>query len=517
MQLSKGNGPRWGFAATLLLLSGLSGTSDAGIIKGPYLQALRTDGITILWQQQNATTGTVTINGSSLGSPSGTLHEVVVTGLSPDTTYTYTVDSDGETDSGTFTTAPSDPLACFAFLALGDNRSIHADHTTVVNAVLQNEAGMGFLMNTGDLVSSGEVGSDWQFFFDIEYPLIKDLPFYPTIGNHEEDGGSLPSFYTDHLAPPTDTSGTENYYSFVYANSAFIVLDGHVDIVPLIGNFSANQLSWLNAELAQHSADPTIQHIFVFSHEPPYSSADNRTGNYYLRELLRQASSAFAVHGVDAVICGHDHYIERGASPVGVRYYIMGGGGAPIYNNNSVGNLGSKPATIAGLFTDAHDVYFAQEIHGYMRVTVCNGQVDVEIKDTTNNVLDTESWNTGDILPPGPDAGVPDAGLPQSDAAPTQDDAAPTQGDAETSTPDSAAPQPDSGATPGTPDSGCSCRQSSGGAPGGAVVLLLLGLLWRRRRSSRPGAYLQSRSTQWSTTRDSHNGCGKRWRERREK
>lgn len=484
--------------ALLGMLSVLPGRSSAAIIKGPHLQSLRTDGVTVVWEQETAGPGTVTVNGTVYSSPgTQTLHEVTITGLSQDTTYNYVVDSDGVTDGGTFTTAQTDPLACFTFLASGDNRSTTLEHGLVVDALIAETAAR-FLINTGDMMSSGEVAADWQMFFDIEYPLIKDMPWYSTIGNHEEDNGSLPVFYTDYMAPPTDTSGTENYYSFVYANTAFIVLDGHVEVVPVLGGFNATQMNWLNAQLAQYSGDPAVQHIFVFTHEPPYSSKDGRFGNYNLRELLREPADIFVTSGVDAVITGHDHYLERGESPAGIRYYIMGGGGAPLYGNDSEGNLGSKPATLGGLFTDAHTVHYAMSIHGYMRVTVCNGQVDAEvvgITDITNPsgptvaVVDTLSWNTGDITPPGPDAGVPDAGAPdssapQSDAAATAD-AAPST-DADAPLPDAQTPGVDaSDPPPQANDAGCGCRQTGGDTTGLAwgFGLLLLGWLWRRRYS----------------------------------
>jgi MYXO-CTERM domain-containing protein len=402
----------------------------------------------------------------------------VITGLIPDTGYSYSVDGDGATDTGTFTTAPTNPLTPFVFIAVGDNRSIHADHQSVVDAIDLNEADADFLMNTGDMVSSGEVAADWQFYFDIEYALIKELPWFPTVGNHEEDNGALPIFFSDYLAPPTDTSGTETYYSFTYANSAFIVLDGHVDIVPLIGDFSTTQKTWLVGQLSQYQTDPTIQHIFVFVHEPPYSSVATRSGNYHLRVLLL---NEFVTYGIDAVISGHDHYLERGESPDQIPYFTMGGGGAPLYTNESEGNLGYKPATIAGLFNDDHTVNFALSAHGYMRVEVNNGQVDAYIKDLSGGVLDTMSWNTGDIIP-GPDGGVADAGVPDAGApdAAAPDAAAPA--DAATQA-DAAPPGPDSGGTPPAGDDGCGCRQGAGSAPV-AWLLPLLGLvlLWRRRR-----------------------------------
>lgn len=467
-------------AAVLLCLSLWPYEGRSGFVKGPYLQALRTNGIVVVWQQENAGTGTVTINTVDYpSSGSGTIHKVEITGLNPYTTYDYTVTADGATDNGTFTTAPSDPLIPFRFIAMGDNRSNHDDHAKVVNAII-DEGPVDFIVNTADMVSSGDVEADWQFFFDIEYLLIKDTCFFPSVGNHEEEGGYLPGYYTDYLAPPTDTSGEPAYYSFTFANSAFIIMDGHVNVEEILfglwDDFDSSQKAWLDSLLQVVSADPAIQHIFVFNHEPPYSSKDGRSGNHAFRLLI----PSFVQNGVDAVIHGHDHYLERGESPDGMRYFIMGGGGAPLYENTSEGNLGSKTPTALPWLDDAHTVHYAKMVHGYMIVDIFNGQVDVQIREVTGTSQsytvvtgDTLSWNTGDVTPA--DGGV------EQDGAAGPDGSGPSDG----------AVDPDAVAADGGPpgldgtvippdeaDSGCGCRTvSRAGTSPAAWILAALALL----------------------------------------
>lgn len=393
------------------------GLAHAQFLIAPHLQNAQQDGVTFVWAMESSESGVVTIDSvgdfSSLGI--GELHEVTVTGLDPATSYDYTIESGDAVASGAFTTAPSNPLVPFSFVVLGDTRSGHDDHQAVIDGIA-DELPLGFAVHTGDMVSSGEEQADWTRFFEIESALNSAIPWYPVIGNHEEDEGRTPVWFTDYLAPPVDSSGMEEYYAFTYANSAFIVLDHHVNVESrLFGlwtDFSADQLSWLESVLDDYSSDPTIQHIFLFAHEPPYSSNEGRNGSHAMRLL----NGTLADHGVDAVFTGHDHYLERGESPEGVPYFVMGGGGAPIYDNESEGHLGYKFPSALPWLDDGHTVDFAASSFGFALIEIENGQVDITIKDELGGVLDAISWNTGDVEPPtDPDAGV-DAGTP--DAAP---------------------------------------------------------------------------------------------------
>jgi hypothetical protein len=380
---------------------------QAGFSKGPYLQDVRTDGVTILWEQVGSSAGIVTVEAAEWPSSGGTLQQAVVTCLSPGTAYAYEVEAEGEQEGGTFTTAPADPLAPFTFVVVGDTRSGHEDHAQIVSAILA-ESDVALVVNTGDMIGDGFLDGDWTHFFGIEEPLIRSIALYPTLGNHEAGDGEMPEQFTRYFAPPTGSSGSEAYYSFTYANSAFIVLDGYVNADPILfglwTDFDADQKAWLESVLEGFAADEAIQHVFVFVHEPPYSSKEGRSGSHALRLLL----FLFQAYGVDAVITGHDHYLERGRSPDGQRYFVMGGGGAGLYENENEGSPGYVGPSIEAMpwMDDAHWVDFATSVHGYMTLSVSNGQVVAQIKDATGQVLESSSWNTGDVEVPdaGPDA-----------------------------------------------------------------------------------------------------------------
>ena len=482
------DGRRFGALVALVAATCVPDVAAALVVKGPHLQDVRPDGVTVVWEQQVAGAGQVTVGSTLFQSPGPKLiHEVRLTGLAPETSYTYTVDADGSSEGGGFTTAPLDPTTPFVFVAVGDNRSIHSDHQAVVNAIVA-EGPLAFVVNTGDMVSDGSVAADWQTFFDVELPLVRNTPWFPTIGNHEEASG-LPHFYTDLLAPPQSLPGNEAYYWVRYGSAAFLVLDGHVNVVSrmfgLWTDFDDAQRAWIEATLPALSADPSIRHIFVFTHEPPYSSKEGRTGSHALRLFL----DLFAQHRVDAIITGHDHYLERGESPQGIRYFVMGGGGAPLYANNSEGNLGAKAAAALPWLDDAHTVGFARMANGYLRLAINNGQVDATIKDTAGNVLDSISWNTGDWVPQQDggvdtapvDAPAPDDAAPAADGAPTADagrDGAPVDGGGPV--------QEDGGPTP-PPASGCGCRAATAGGTT-LALLALLALLAVVRRARRAGS-----------------------------
>ncbi len=395
------------FALAVFMIGTLcSSEAGAGIVKGPHLQNVTVDGVTIVWQQASTGTAMVEVNGFDFAGVGELVKEARITGLSPASTYEYTVFADGDTFVAELSTAPADPSTPFVFLVGGDTRSLHDDHQAVVNQML-NEADADLIVSTGDMVNAGGSDDDWQSFFNIEAELIARTPWYPTVGNHELSASHLPNLYFEYLAPPTDTSGTEAYYSFKYANSGFVILDGHANVTENVDDywtdFDMLQHAWLERVLSELDAEDSVQHIFVFAHVPPFSSKPGRSGSHALRLLL----PVFEEHGVDAVFSGHDHYLERGLSPDGVRYFVSGGGGAPLYVNESVDNLGDKSASALPWMDDAHTVDFAAVINGYVRVEVNGGDVVARFKDSSGVVVDSAAWST-EIQAAG-DAGI-DAG-----------------------------------------------------------------------------------------------------------
>ncbi|MBI4704239.1 MAG: metallophosphoesterase [Deltaproteobacteria bacterium] len=462
------------------------------LVVGPHLQDVRTDGATIVWEQAKPGPGVVEVDGKPWPTKGdGPLQEVELTGLAAGKIFGYSVKADGAEETGSLTTAPANPLASYVLVVMGDNRSNADAHQSVVDAV--RAEGPALVVNTGDMVADGAVGTNWKTFFQIEHELVKGTPWYPTVGNHEADGDKLPHFYTDYLAPPSAESASEAYYSFRYANAAFLVLDGQTstkeEMLGLWTNLSDAQLGWLDAALAGYAADPKIQHLFVVTHEPPYSSKPGRTGSHALRLLHPK----FAQHGVDAILCGHDHYLERGESPEGLRYYIVGGGGAPLYTNSSEGKLGPKSPTALPWLDDAHSVHFAKKSLGYLLLRIENGQVDAQVKDPAGAILDQTSWNTGDIAGGG-GGGSGAAGHGGSGAA-----AGPGAGGTGGAAAQGGNPAAGGASAPGVgppeseQDAGCSCRLATPGrGPARGLLWLLLAACAAARDARRSEARLRS-------------------------
>jgi hypothetical protein len=468
---------------TTLLLLGSAATAQK-LTRGPYLQWVTGGTIVVAWDQDAPSTPEVRyglqqpLSQVSTSSASGTHHEVTLSGLQAGSIYTYAVYQGNKKLSAelSFRSAPP-PSAPFRFLAFGDTRSDHVEHQKQVYAMTL-EQDVGFYVNTGDLVASGDVQSDWDTFFTVEYPLISYVPLFPVIGNHDEDSGDY-SLFAKHFVIKGSSPAPEAYYAFSYGNSRFVVLDSHVHVDPWYlcilqgklydGCFKAGQLNWLKQELQQADADPAILHIFILIHIGPYSSKQGRAGNAQMRELL----PLFKTHKVTLILSGHDHYYERGTSGNGIPYVITGGGGAPIY---AIGAPSPQPHTVA---TNS-------SVHHYCVFDVNGVQIDATVKTADGKTIDT--FQITGTTPPAPDGGTgpADSGPPQLDTGwrpdaltpPSPDSTGPAQPDA---------PPPSVDGPPATgpieEDGGCSCqvKGSERELSGALSVLLLLGVLLLRR------------------------------------
>ncbi|MFH1532508.1 MAG: metallophosphoesterase [Pseudomonadota bacterium] len=369
------------------LLAAVGQPSIAGeITRGPILQDVRLDGVVIAWEGFDFSGPLVAFGVASLEESSapasclGVHCFATLFGLPADSDYMYEVrDGSGPLAApGTFRTAPDWPRP-FSFAVFGDNRSDHASHSMVVDMMLADE--FEIVMNTGDMVSDGEVEDDWDVFFGIEADLFRSNPFYPTVGNHEESDGAVPIVERVFHTPAVSSgSGEETYYSFDYGSVHFLVIDDFVHVNPwylciLQGKmydlcFTADQESWILADLQAAAADPAIDHVFVFVHEGPYSSKENRTGSAAMRELL----PVFATSKVRIVFSGHDHLYEHGISGNGLHYVVTGGGGAPLY--------GSKPDFMNQMFP--HEILMVESIHNFQIVEVAGEWVKMSTWDVDN-------------------------------------------------------------------------------------------------------------------------------------
>jgi hypothetical protein len=479
----------WALLVALPLLLPGGPARAQKITRGPYLQAVGDGEITVVWDQNTASAAEVRYGPGATSltqvvkSSSALHHEVKLTGLQPGQTYHYAVTKGSAKLSSTLTfpsaVKPSTP---FRFIVFGDTRSDHVAHQKQINAMAAvNDVRL--FINTGDLVADGGLQTDWDTFFQVEQPLMGQVPLFPVVGNHDEDGGKI-SLYKQHFVVKGAPAGLEAYYAFTYGNARFIVLDSHVNVDPwyicaLAGKlydacFKPAQLGWLKQQLTSASTAAGIQHIFVLLHMGPYSSKDGRTGYAQLRELL----PLLKTHGVRAVISGHDHYYERGVSGNGIPYIITGGGGAGLY---TVGKPSPQP----------HTVITNTSVHHHCIFDIKGPQVSVTVKALTGKTIDQFVLGS-----PAPDGGPPpvDAGPTADQAGPSPDappaDSAPADSaaaaDGPTATPDTgASASPDAPAGEPPPDPGGCCRLGGAASPGRgplqALLVLVVVLLLRRR------------------------------------
>ncbi len=319
----------------------------------PYLQDLRADGVTVMWETVYPSNGRVEFGENGVltrrifeQGPPVTKHEITLVGLKPNSDYSYRAVS-GQTASPTWTFHTKNPKATsLKFVVYGDNRTFPRVHENIVRLVAREKPALVF--NVGDVVSSGHVLSQWvdEYFYPLRF-FSGFVPSYIAIGNHEYGGywdiRRVPPFeqYVHH--PTQSTGSTEYWYSFDYGNAHFIVLDPNKTDGPLGNRIppGSQQYEWFKNDLTK--AKKSAEWIFVFFHEPPYSEC--WSGGYYDGEphLRKEIVPLIEANRVAIVFSGHTHDYERGVPHPpydpktgkgnNAAYIITGGGGSNLDNH----------------------------------------------------------------------------------------------------------------------------------------------------------------------------------------
>jgi hypothetical protein len=319
----------------------------AEITVGPYVQDVRQNGFTVAWDTDQPAEGALMVEGAQVKTR-GTRHEAVVIGIEPGRRYRYRVLVDGrERDGAEVATAPRSG-ASFRFVVYGDTRDGGETEAQLAQAMAAEAPDLA--IHTGDLVLEGGDAAVWPRFFRNEAPLVRAVPVYAAIGNHELIGDPEGAAAARWLIPPAP-GRTRRYYAFDWGAARFLVLDGNGHV--------HEQTAWLDAELARAARD-RVKHVFAVVHQGPLSMGDHCGAGEEAEWVER-----FERGGVRAVFSGHDHAYER-LERNGVRYFVSGGGGAPIYHE--------RP-DCASADRDARRVYVAD--HHYLRVEVRGDEVVV--------------------------------------------------------------------------------------------------------------------------------------------
>ncbi len=323
------------------------------LTRGPYLQKAAPTQMTIRWRntlydlgrvRYGTVAGTLDQTVDEAAAPAAQFnHEVTLTGLTPNTTYFYSVGSGADTlapappDNGldyTFNTPPTAGTAINTRIwVLGDAGTAgYGIPAATANQTAVRDAFYAFtgartpnlVLELGDNAYNSGLDNEFQVaVFDMYRTMLRKTPFWSCLGNHET--GQATAFvdtypYFDIYTLPTAgeaggvASGTEHYYSFDYGNIHFIALDSMtanraVDDPNTPGvNEDGPMAAWLRTDLQS----TTATWIICFFHHPPYTkgshNSDTENG---LIEMRQNFLPILEAGGVDLTLSGHSHSYER--------------------------------------------------------------------------------------------------------------------------------------------------------------------------------------------------------------
>jgi len=312
------------------------------ILDGPYVTQITSDdptSITIVWETDELCSGEVLL-GSVIYPEEGTEtlnHQVIITGLTPNTAYEYNVRStafDGRpVVSNTYETktAPAKGQGSVVFAFGSDSRSssgnggaVERDYMGINLHVLKEMAtgafrkGADFFLFGGDLVV-GMTDSTDDYRLELKgwkqgmAGFWRSRPVYAGMGNHEVvwslydnfaamldswpyDTNSGEAIFASEMYNPVNgpipsdprrPSYDENVYSFQYGpvfiisfNNTYWLGTGGYGGSPW-GYIMEDQLTWIENTLTVAENDATVKYVFLFGHSPVFPSMKHVNGSMF--------------------------------------------------------------------------------------------------------------------------------------------------------------------------------------------------------------------------------------------
>ena len=263
-----------------------------------------------------------------LDSPKSVKHRFELTGLTPDTNYSYEVGSANAFKSSTykFKTAKSPAnIKNVSFIVFGDAQDNGEDgvFSKLADALVAEQSDVDFILSTGDLPWNDNPG-DWWTFFDKARALFAGHVVMPAIGNHDTptvNSNRNHSSFVRYFALPNITENRV-YYNFSYGPATFYAMNSerpdelanlaaidteHPDSLAREGV----QYRWFKDQVQSRASQQAIptppSWTFAYWHIPPFN-AGTRHGSQ--QNVTRSVASLF--DGViDWHFGGHEHLYQR--------------------------------------------------------------------------------------------------------------------------------------------------------------------------------------------------------------
>lgn len=375
-------------AAPLVLAAGpLRGES---LVRGPFQQEPEVGRRVLEWIADATADETVRItraNGSTfdLAAGSGPEHAVDLPPTGGDLWQYEVLDLAGNIlAAGTYRDLPG-PGQAIRIAVIGDTGTAGPALPNLVRVILPEHPDL--VIHTGDVVygGAGPEVYDPMFFQPLE-PLIANVPFYATMGNHEAAVGNAQPYLDAFDLPHNNPQGTERYYSVNVGPVHLTCLDSSSSSLAE----ESPQLLWAEQDLAG-STQPWIVVLF---HHPPVSSCNSEL---YWRFVL---VPLFEQYDVNLVLNGHEHWYER-TYPLtffnqdmdsGITYITQGAGyDAPM-----------------DWCTPEPYSAFAADVHSVTMLDVTAREIHVRTLDENGELIDEAVLEKPDTAP-APRVAVPDS------------------------------------------------------------------------------------------------------------
>lgn len=397
---------------SVLILCALQALAQQVLVL-PYLQPGNASSLTreqkvIIWQTDSVA-GSFSVECTPVGTPgkpikakpvatklrllnkTTLLYRATLTGLKTDQVYHYKVLLNGKTIAETkFETRTKKPQTRFA--VFGDCGAGTQQQAEIAFQVYQQKP--QFVLVTGDMVYNNGRELEYRHRFFPYYlapepapdkgaPLMKSIPFYMLLGNHDTYSANLGRYpdglayfyYTDlpRNAPVTtltvNPTGDPQIVSSFRKNTAprfpvtanYSFDHGNVHITCLDANDYVNPLDpllieWLRNDIGKSKADWKI----VAYHHPGFNSSKA----HYNQQWMRLLSPLLEQLGVDLVLTGHVHNYQRSVplkfdpkkDETGTRYVVSDEGrvdGAFTLDTSFDGITKTKPNGIIYIVTGA--------------------------------------------------------------------------------------------------------------------------------------------------------------------
>jgi hypothetical protein len=300
---------------------------------GPYLQSPTPTSVWVLWETDDALAGSVewgpttalgeTVDAVLIPTPTGSLYEAQLTGLTPGTRTHYRVRSGDHLGEvyDLMTPALASAEAPVRLIAMSDmqwSSSAPGKFEEIVGegvlGVAKDRwsgdlaADVDLVMIPGDLVDNGWAYEEWRdTFFEPVQPLARHVPLYPVPGNHEANTSAFFRYF--HLPANGSDVHLEHWWYADHGNVRIIGLDSNV------GYRIAEQIDWLADVLDEACIDEDLDFVFAQLHHPHKSELWLPGELDYTGEVIALLEELTSVCNKPSIhFFGHTHGYSRGQS-----------------------------------------------------------------------------------------------------------------------------------------------------------------------------------------------------------